>query len=118
MNYSGIDPHSNKKRATRPEYDLLTRVPGIGRILATVIALETGSIERLRGQLVQGKEQAKKLSFTTGDSRRHDFVCPRGKSSFWPWPWINENIRPRQIAVIFRDGTGVWLGRKIADSFM
>jgi transposase len=30
----------------RPEYALLTSVPGIGAILATVILLETGSIER------------------------------------------------------------------------
>jgi transposase len=30
----------------RPEYALLTTVPGIGQILATVILLETGSIER------------------------------------------------------------------------
>lgn len=30
----------------RPEYALLTSVPGIGRILATVIVLETGPIER------------------------------------------------------------------------
>jgi transposase len=35
-----------KKVGGRPEYDLLTRVPGIGRTLATVIALEIGSIER------------------------------------------------------------------------
>jgi len=31
---------------SRPEYVLLTSVPGIGAILATVIVLETGSIER------------------------------------------------------------------------
>jgi transposase len=30
----------------RPEYDLLTSVPGIGRILATIIVLETGPIDR------------------------------------------------------------------------
>ena len=30
----------------RPEYALLTSVPGIGRILATIIVLETGPIER------------------------------------------------------------------------
>ncbi|WP_028208920.1 IS110 family RNA-guided transposase [Paraburkholderia nodosa] len=30
----------------RPEYALLTTVPGIGQILATVILLETGSVER------------------------------------------------------------------------
>lgn len=30
----------------RPEHALLTSVPGIGRILATVIVLETGPIER------------------------------------------------------------------------
>lgn len=30
----------------RPEYALLTSVPGMGRILATVILLETGSIDR------------------------------------------------------------------------
>jgi transposase len=30
----------------RPEYALLTSVPGIGRILATIIVLETGSIDR------------------------------------------------------------------------
>ena len=30
----------------RPEYDLLTSVPGIGRILAAVILLETGRIDR------------------------------------------------------------------------
>lgn len=30
----------------RPEYALLTSVPGIGRILATIILLETGPIER------------------------------------------------------------------------
>jgi transposase len=29
----------------RPEYDLLTSVPGIGRILAAVILLETGNID-------------------------------------------------------------------------
>jgi transposase len=31
---------------TRPEYDLRRSVPGIGRILAAVIVLETGNIER------------------------------------------------------------------------
>jgi transposase len=30
----------------RPEYALLTSVPGIGRILATIILLETGPIDR------------------------------------------------------------------------
>jgi transposase len=33
----------------RPEYALLTSVPGIGRILASIIVLETGSIERFAG---------------------------------------------------------------------
>jgi transposase len=32
----------------RPEYALLTSVPGIGRILAAIILLETGPIERFR----------------------------------------------------------------------
>jgi len=32
--------------AQRPEYALLTSVPGIGRILATIILLETGTIDR------------------------------------------------------------------------
>jgi transposase len=30
----------------RPEYGLLTTVPGIGQALATIILLETGPIER------------------------------------------------------------------------
>jgi transposase len=41
-----LEKRLQERMATRPEYDLLTSVPGIGRILATVIALETGSIER------------------------------------------------------------------------
>jgi transposase len=34
---------------TRPEYELLTSVPGIGQVLATTILLETGPIERFAG---------------------------------------------------------------------
>jgi transposase len=41
-----LEKRLQERMATRPEYDLLTRVPGIGRILATVIALETGAIDR------------------------------------------------------------------------
>jgi len=38
-----------KRLAERPEYDLLTSVPGIGPILAQTILLETGPIERFAG---------------------------------------------------------------------
>jgi transposase len=41
-----LEKRLQEKMEARPEYDLLTNVPGIGRILATVIALETGSIDR------------------------------------------------------------------------
>jgi transposase len=41
-----LEKRLQERMATRPEYDLLTSVPGIGRILATVIVLETGSIDR------------------------------------------------------------------------
>ena len=37
-----------EKLVERMEYALLTSVPGIGRILATIILLETGPIERFR----------------------------------------------------------------------
>lgn len=66
MKYSGIDLHSDNSLVTvideedrvvaekrlqervveRAEYALLKSVPGIGQVLATVILLETGPIER------------------------------------------------------------------------
>jgi transposase len=41
-----LEKRLQESLGTRPEYDLLTSVPGIGRILAAVIVLETGSIDR------------------------------------------------------------------------
>jgi transposase len=41
-----LDTRFQESWGSRPEYDLLTSVPGIGRILAEVILLETGNIDR------------------------------------------------------------------------
>jgi len=41
-----LEKHLAKRVQLRPEYGLLTTAPGIGRILATTIMLEAGSIER------------------------------------------------------------------------
>lgn len=41
-----IEKRLQEKVGKRTEYDLLTSVPGIGKILATIILLETGPIDR------------------------------------------------------------------------
>lgn len=41
-----LEKRLQENMSERPEYSLLTSVPGIGRILASIILLETGSIER------------------------------------------------------------------------
>lgn len=41
-----LEKRLQEKVGARPEYGLLTSVPGIGRVLATTILLETGPIER------------------------------------------------------------------------
>lgn len=41
-----LEKRLQEKMGERPEYALLMSVPGIGRILATIILLETGPIER------------------------------------------------------------------------
>ena len=41
-----LEKRLQEKVGERPEYALLTSVPGIGRILATIILLETGPIDR------------------------------------------------------------------------
>ena len=41
-----IEKRLQEKVGVRPEYGLLTSVPGIGRVLATTILLETGPIDR------------------------------------------------------------------------
>lgn len=41
-----IEKSLQRQMRLRPEYDLLARAPGIGQTLATIIALETGPIER------------------------------------------------------------------------
>jgi transposase len=41
-----LEKRLQERMADRAEYALLTSVPGIGRILATMIVLETGPIER------------------------------------------------------------------------
>lgn len=41
-----LEKRLQEKVGQRPEYALLTSVPGIGRILATIILLETGSMDR------------------------------------------------------------------------
>ena len=41
-----LEKRLQEKLGERPEYALLTSVPGIGRILAAIILLETGPIER------------------------------------------------------------------------
>src|SRR5437879_7851543 len=41
-----IEEHLVQRLRPRPEYTLLNTAPGIGRILAPIILLETGSIER------------------------------------------------------------------------
>lgn len=41
-----LEKRLQESMADRPEYSLLTSVPGIGRILATIILLETGPIDR------------------------------------------------------------------------
>jgi transposase len=43
-----LEKRLQEKLGERPEYALLTSVPGIGRILAAIILLETGPIERFR----------------------------------------------------------------------
>jgi transposase len=41
-----LEERLQESMSERPEYALLTSVPGIGRILATIIVLETGPIDR------------------------------------------------------------------------
>ena len=41
-----LEKRLQERVGERPEYGLLTSVPGIGRILATIILLETGTIDR------------------------------------------------------------------------
>ena len=41
-----VEKRLQEKVAPRPDYSLLTTVPGIGQTLATIIVLETGTIER------------------------------------------------------------------------
>ena len=41
-----LEKRLQERIGERPEYGLLTSVPGIGRVLATTILLETGSIDR------------------------------------------------------------------------
>jgi transposase len=41
-----LEKRLQEKIAQRPEYELLTSVPGIGRVLATTILLEAGPIDR------------------------------------------------------------------------
>lgn len=41
-----LEKRLQEKVGERPEYGLLTSVPGIGRILATIILLETGTVDR------------------------------------------------------------------------
>lgn len=41
-----LEKRLQERIGDRPEYELLTSVPGIGRVLATTILLETGPIER------------------------------------------------------------------------
>lgn len=41
-----LERHLLQELAPRPQYELLLSMPGVGRILASVILLETGSIER------------------------------------------------------------------------
>lgn len=41
-----LEKRLQERIAERPEYGLLTSVPGIGRVLATTILLETGTISR------------------------------------------------------------------------
>lgn len=41
-----LEKRLQERIGERPEYELLTSVPGIGRVLATTILLETGSIDR------------------------------------------------------------------------
>jgi transposase len=89
-----LEKRLQESMVSRPEYDLLTSVPGIGRILATVIALETGSIERFaevghfasyaRGvdsqRISNGKKKAKATSRTA--------------TSTWPGPWSKRPTSP------------------------
>ena len=44
-----LEKRLQERVGERPEYRLLTGVPGIGRVLATAILLETGPIERFPG---------------------------------------------------------------------
>jgi transposase len=44
-----LEKRLQERLGERTEYALLTSVPGIGRILAAIILLETGPIERFRG---------------------------------------------------------------------
>jgi transposase len=44
-----LEKHLLERLEPRPEYDLLNSAPGIGRVLAPVILLETGPIERFAG---------------------------------------------------------------------
>lgn len=41
-----LEKRLQERVGERPEYGLLTSVPGIGRILATIILLETGTVDR------------------------------------------------------------------------
>ncbi len=43
-----LEKRLQERLGERPEYALLTSVPGIGRILAAITLLETGPIERFR----------------------------------------------------------------------
>lgn len=43
---SQLEKHLQESVKTQQEYDLVSTIPGIGRVLATTILLETGSIDR------------------------------------------------------------------------
>lgn len=82
----------------RPQYGLLTTVPGIGQTLATVIVLETGPIDRFAGSATLRPMRAASTACTPAIARRKAKATSRTATNILPGPSSRRRILPGAFA--------------------
>lgn len=81
-----LEKRLQERVGERPEYGLLTSVPGIGRVLATTILLETGPIDRFAAAGNFASYAPASAVCAPATARRRGKGTPRTATSTWLGP--------------------------------
>lgn len=107
-----LERHALNLCQERPEHELLTTIPGVGKLLAMIIMLETGTIDRFPkvGNYTSYCRFAKALRTSNGKTK--DRNNRKNGNRYLSWAWTEAAFHMRQWSSLAQ----AWYQRKAAKS--